>query len=247
MSSPYPTLEVLLELGFEDRPPLIQVPQSVGWMVPAHLRSPSVSVCYRFADFDLVARPETRTIGHIVVALSGVRYTGRDLSMIEAEIPANLGTAKEAAAWASYALQSDRGELKPLPDWFIEGERNWDLIPFVREDRERRRAYETSPKCFIDRDYARPLRRNLANEISWLREETEMTFSFDGRVLGIKIFDRAYEVLASGDGWHSSYRVLVSRESKLPARFMSSRVEVNVLGGHLRVDGLPLGPCESGP
>ena len=222
---------------------MIQVPQSVSWMVPARLRSPSVSLCYRFTDFDLVASPETKSIGHIVVTLSGARYTRRTLSMIEGEIPANLGTAEEAAAWASYALQSDKGKLEPLPNWFIEGERNWDLIPFVREDRERKRAYEASPKCFIDRDYARPLRRNLEHEISWLDDETEMTFSFDGRVLSIEVCGRIYEVLASGDGWPSSYRVLVSRESKLPTRFMSSRIEVNVLAGHLRVDGLRLGPC----
>ena len=76
-------------------------------------------------------------------------------------------------------------------------------------------------------------------------EESEMTFSFDGRVLSIEICGRVYEVLATGDSWPSSYRVVVSRESKLPARFMSSSVEVIVLGGHLRMDGLPLGPCEA--
>ena len=224
---------------------MIRVPQSVSWMVPARLRSPSVSVCYRFADFDLVASPEMKTIGHIVVALHGVRCTGRELSIIEGEIPSNLGTSQEAAAWASYALQFDKGELEPLPDWFIEGERNWDLIPFVREERERRRAYEASPKCYIDRDYARPLRRNLQEEISWLDGEAEMTISFDGRVLSVDLRGRVHEVVASGDGWPTSFRVLVSPETKFPARFTDSTVVVGMFEGYARLDGLPLGPCEA--
>ncbi len=245
MSGPCPTLEVLLELGFEDRPPATQVPASVSWMVPGRLRSPSVSVCYQFAHFDLVACPEMKTFGRIVVTLSGVRYSARTLSMIEGEIPADLRSPLEAAAWISYVLQSDKAELEPLPDWFVEGERHWDLIPFLREAEERRRAYEASPKCFIDREYARPFRRNLVHEISWLAEETEMKFSFDERVLSIEVSGRVYEVLASGDSWQSTYKAIVSPESKLPSRFMSSRVEVNVLGGYVRMDGIRLGPCEA--
>ena len=84
---------------------------------------------------------------------------------------------------------------------------------------------------------------NLVDEISLLDDEAEMTFSFDGRVLSIEISGRLYEVLASGGSWQSSYSVGVTRESKLPARFMSWRVEVLVMEGYLRFDMLSLGPC----
>ena len=248
MSGPYPTLEILLELGFEDRPPVTQVQPSLRWMVPSRLRRPLVSVCYRFAHLDLVACPEMNTFRQYGVLLSGVRYTGRTLSFVEGEIPRDLGNALEAAAWVSYALRSDRSELEPLPDWFVEGERHWDLVPPAREElaaRKRQRAYEASPKCFIDRDYARPLRRQLWTALSYTAEETEMTFSFDGRILSIAHCGDVYEVIASGDSWPSSYQVAVFPETTLPARFTSSTVVVSVFEGYVHLDGLRLGSCEA--
>ena len=88
----------------------------------------------------------------------------------------------------------------------------------TRGARGRQRAYEVCPKCFVDRDYARPLRRNLVEELSWLPEESEMTFSFDGRVLSISLCDRIHEVIASGDNWPSSYKVKVYPETELPGK-----------------------------
>ena len=176
----------------------------------------------------------------MAVRVHGVISTRRTLSEIDMEIPDHLEDPLEAAAWVSYALNSHRRKLEPLPDWFVEGERHWDLIPFVA----RQRAYEARPKCFVDREYARPLRRNLQGEISWLDGEAEMTISFDGRVLSIALCERVHEVVATGDSWPSSYQVIVSPETSLPARFMSSTVVVSVFEGYVSLNGLHLGPCE---
>ena len=46
-----------------------------------------------------------------VVLLSGVINTGRTVALIESQIPNDLGSASEAAAWVSYALASHRSEL----------------------------------------------------------------------------------------------------------------------------------------
>ena len=247
MSDPCPTLDSLIALGFEDRPPVIQVQPSIRWMVPQVHQSPLVSVCYRFADFDLVASPTLNSFNVPVVELIGYCGDDRSLSIIEGQIPPNLRTTSEAAAWVSFALRSHRSELEPLPDWFIEGEGNWDLVwPAIegREAYERRRAYESCPKCHIYRDYARVLRHNLMEELSWLGEAAEMTFSFDGRVLSIVTDQRVHELVASGDSWPSSYRVMVSPESKLPTRFTSWMVEVSVFEGYVGFDRLRLGQCE---
>ena len=242
------TLESLIELGFEDRPPVTQVTASLPVLVPGRLGSPLVSVCYRFANLDLVASPEMNRYGLYVVLLTGAFETARTLTIIESEIPSDLGSALEAAAWVSYALKSYRSQLEPLPGWFVQGELHWDLVPpaqMERAARESRRAYEACPKCFIDRDYARPLRRKLLEEFSWLAGETEMTFKFDGRVLSIDLGGRSHEVVASGDSWPSSYQVVVSPKTPLPARFTSPTVVVSVFEGCVSLDGLRVGPCEA--
>ena len=231
-----PTLDSLIALGFEPRKTGVQVEEVK-------------AVCYKFACLDLDARHVMNLYARQVVLLSGVLTTGRTLATIESQIPDDLGNAFEAAAWVSYALKSHRNKLDPLPDWFLEGEAHWDLVPPARkmiEARERQRAYMSCPKCYIARDYARPLRRNLLEELSGLAGETEMTVSFDGRVLSINLKDRIHEVLASGDCWPSSYKAIVGPEAKMPTRFESRIVEVSVLEGYVRFDELRLGLCEPG-
>ncbi|MCY4364610.1 MAG: hypothetical protein OXE17_00050 [Chloroflexi bacterium] len=202
---------------------------------------------YKFVHLDLDAVHVINPNARPVVLLSGVLNTGRTLALIEDQIPDDLGNPLEAAAWVTYALRSHRSDLEPLPSWFEEGERHWELVPMARQQREaeeRNRAYSASPSCYIDRDYARPLRRQLTEQFTWLSGETEMTIGYDGRVLSIVLEERTHEVVASGDRWPSSFRVIVSPESQLPARFDSRMVEVNVFEGFVSLDGVSLGPCE---
>ena len=225
MSSLCPTIQSLIALGFEHR-------DSV---------SGSETVGSRFVHLDVIASEVTNLYGRQIVYLTGFFRTAREMGDVDPQIPTDLQSPLEAAAWVSYALKSYRADLQPLPDWFVEGEHHWDLIPLVAKQR----AYETRPKCYIDRDYSRPLRRNLLEGISRLREESSMTVSFDGRVFSIVHGHRVHEVLASGDGWPSSYRVIVTRESKLPARFTSKVVVVSLFEGYLSFDDVRLGLCEA--
>ena len=251
-----PTLDSLIALGFErwegQRRPRGYGQGPADALVAIHgLREPvpgTPSVFYEFAAFDLFCSHTMSMFMRTTVRVHGVIYTGRTLDEIDGEIPDNFEDPLEASAWVSYVLRPHREELGPLPDWFVEGERNSYLVARALEGPaawERRQAYEASPKCYIDRDYARPLRRNLQAEISWLKDEAAITISFDGRVLSIDFCGRVYEVVASGEKWPSSYRVIVSPEAKLPARFTYWKVEVNVFEGDVRFDRLRLGPCEA--
>ena len=215
------------------------------------LREPALeakAVVYAFADFDLFATHTMNRHMAMVVRVHGVRVTRDTLSEIDSEIPDGLENPLEAAAWVSYVLKSYRDELEPLPDWFILGDRHADLVPFVRDLRaakERERAYEASPKCVIAREDARILRRILQEVLSDLDRETEMRVSFNEYGLMIDLGRRYFDARAWGDSWSSSYRVVVSPETKLPARFMSSWVDVSVFEGHVCLDRIPLGPCEA--
>ena len=234
MSGPSPTLDSLIALGFERK----------------KTRDGLEGVGYRFVHLDLDAVHATNTYARDVVLLSGVLDTGHTLATIEDQIPNDLTSALEAAVWVSHALRYHRSDLEPLPEWYVEGERRWDLLPRIhqmREAQERQLAHMASPRCYIDRAYARLLRRNLLEEFSRLCGETEIMFSFGGRVLSIVLKEHIHEVIASGDCWPSSYQVIVSPESKLPARFESLRVEVSVFDGYVSFDRLRLGRLSMAP
>ena len=227
MRSPCPAIDCLVEIGFE----------------PRKTRAGLEGVHYEFTNVDLEAVHLMNLSAVQVVLLSGVVSTARTFGIIETQIPPSLENPSEAAAWVSYSLRSYRCELEPLPDWFIQGERAWDILPFVASQR----AYEACPKCFIDREYARPFRRKLVEELPWaaIAGDTEMTLSFDGRILGVALNGQVHEVIASGDSWPSSYRVTVSPDAPMPTRFKSSVVVVSVFEGFASMDGFRLGLCEA--
>ena len=232
MNDPYLTLEFLKTLGFSPRRPLDGM-DAVG---------------YRFRLVDLVASASCTIAGVPLVRLNGILDTGRTIGLIDYGIPPDLETAEAAAAWVSYQLKSHRSALDPLPAWFLEGEEHWELVPPVVEERrvrDRLEAYWACPKCFVDRDYARPLRRNLRAAFSGLADETAMTVSFDGRILSIALDGEVHEVVASGDSWPSSYQVTVSENSRLPNRFKSPEVVFSVFEDCLSLAGHRLGPCEA--
>ena len=95
LSSPCPTLDALVELGFERRQP----------------RGGAETVGYSFVHFDVVGRHGMNRFGRYVVLISGVRHTERTISIIDIEIPSDLESVSEAAGWISFALRSHRSEL----------------------------------------------------------------------------------------------------------------------------------------
>ena len=220
-------------------------------------------VSYRFGHLKLLASRVHNVYAREIVLLSGVIFTGRTMGEVNSQIPTDLETPEEAAAWISYVLRSDKRELAPLPGWFEEGERNWDLIPFVREAnerqrtfQERQRAYESCPKCVIARESARILRREIRAALSQTNNEEEMEVQFDGQVLRIDLdvvhgYDeyptRLHEsVAATGTAWPALYRVAISRDTTaLPDRFAKPLVEVSLFEGNLCMDQIALGPYQS--
>jgi hypothetical protein len=212
-----PTLSNLLLLGFERRPSEFGM----------------ATVGYRFPFLDLTASHGVNMYQHEVVLLGGVLNTGRTLAQIESQLPVDLETPEAASAWVSYALKSHRNNLEPLPDWMVEGERNYDLLPWIREQRK----FEQRPRCYVDRDYARVFRRNLHRAIADLTDENVMQIYFDGCVLTLRLNGRTYQVVAEGDAWPHPFEVVASPEMNLPSRFMRPSVEVSYYDGSLVFGG----------
>ena len=232
MRDKYITLDSLAALGFE------------------HRRSDSgmKAVGYRFRHLDLTASASATMVGMPAVLFSGIVQTKRVLGSIDHLIAPDIDNPREAAAWVTHVLHAYRSHLGPLPAWFLDGEQYWDvLLPTLVElaGTEASRAYAQAPKCFIDRDYARPLRQRLRTALSEIAEETEMTVSFDGRVLSL--CGATYEVVASGNAWPSAFRVAVRSGTALPARFPFTTVTMIVFDGFLSFGNRRLGTCETAP
>ena len=235
MSNQYQTLDSLIGLGFE------------------HCKTAAGfdAVRFRFRYLHLTAFGSVDRYFRPAVNLGGILNSRFAIGSIDYDIPPDIACPLEAAAWVSYYLKHDRADLGPLPEWFLEGENHWDLVAPARYEQalrtnaeERRRAFENCPKCFIDREYARPLRRRLRAALSELVDRTEMTVSFDGRVLSFALCETVHEVVASGDGWPLTYRVWVDKETTLPTRYKSSSVLLTVLDGFLSIEGCRLGVCD---
>lgn len=232
MSADYPTLDSLAALGFERRASF----------------SGMEAVGYRFRHLDLTASASTTMLGASAVLFSGILSTKRRLGEIDHLIAPDIETPEEAAAWVAHVLHAYRSDLGPLPTWFLEGERHWEVMrPALLKLAvpERSRAYENRPKCFIDREYARPLRHQLRALLSKIAGEVTMTVSFDGRILSFTLCGTDYEVIASGDRWPSAYRVTVCQGTAMAARFPFSTVAVSVFEGFLIFGNRRLGACEA--
>ena len=90
-------LTVSLLLGFERREP----------------KYGAETAAYRFPNLELEAVHVMNLYARYVVLLSGVLNTRRTMATIEDQIPTDLESALEAAAWVSYALRSYRSDLEP--------------------------------------------------------------------------------------------------------------------------------------
>lgn len=213
-----PTLCGLLTLGFELR--------------PAKFGAPTVG--YRFAELDLTASDCINRHFQRTIMLSGVLSTGSTIAVIESEMPHDLELPQDAAAWLSYALRSYQQRLSPLPEWMIEGEKNWDVIPFIRDAR----AYERRTRCNLDRDCARMLKAKLQAELPKHPMDISVIFTFDGRVLSVQIDQVLFETIGSGEAWPNLYQVMMSKQTRLPKRFMSPVVEMSFYNGRFNFGSL---------
>ena len=92
MSSPCPTIDSLVELGFEHR--------TTGAGLDGF--------GFRFVNLDLDAVHVTNLYGRYVVLLSGVLNTGRTVGVVEEQIPNDLGTAMESVRLGQLCAKSSR-------------------------------------------------------------------------------------------------------------------------------------------
>lgn len=207
-----PTLRSLLALGFERRPP----------------EYASVIVAYRFKFLDLKAFHAINRYYREVVFLSGVFNSGDCIGELQSQIPDDLDDERTAAAWVAMALRSYHKDLSPIPLWLKQGMRDHHLVNLHPESSAPPEP-EHVASCIIDRDYARILRSRLRETIDDRDDGTDLTLTFDGRILTLTIGGHVHEALASGEPWPHEYHVtLPAKVMPMPARFAGHEVRVVV-------------------
>ncbi|WP_158508585.1 hypothetical protein [Thalassobacter stenotrophicus] len=162
-----------------------------------------------------------------MVLVSGIYNNGRSLSEISYQIPPDLSTDENAAAWLVYVLRRDLDEIGPLPDWVSLGRANQMLVPMVAEQE----AYRNRPACNIEADFARILRARMTALIAELASDASLRIEFDGSMLQAVVNKEAVKVPAEGIAWTGHIVVPSANAFKFPKRIAAQGTTLDFWDG----------------
>ena len=216
MSAPSPTLKSLMEAGFTVTEPEFGMP------------------CVRY---DLPYLPLTCLDGvnkyfRQTVLVSGIYNDGRTLADINSEIPPDLDTPEAAAAWLVYALRSYSFNSNFPAYWYTLGQANQHLVPQVAE----REAYKIRPRCIIDRDFARILRKRVADLISCTSTSDELQITFDGTLLRFTTAQNEVHVPGEGKMWTGHIVLPSAIGFEFPKRFSNHMICIDFWRDTIGID-----------
>lgn len=141
MNTPAPlaTWDVLQDLGFEDDENAISVRPGLR---------------FDFGNFKLSASSEMTLLGRVVL-LYGVMATRRALGQVEFEMPIEIDSREQCAAWIAHHLDKYCGRNGFDPDvttpWLEMGRLNRRTLPWV----DRSEKFRARPHCSVGRDWMR--------------------------------------------------------------------------------------------
>ena len=212
-TEPLQTWHVLKELGFTaDHQVISDV-------------SPGLS--FDFGSFKLTASCVTSPRSLNVVLFGGIFASGRTLAEVTFEMPRQVDSWEQCAAWIAWGLEQCLGaELQSARHvhWLEIGWENRSHLPWLRD----RVAYEARPLCSVERAWARAILRDLRSALLAVPPESDVTFAFDGEVLKICCGDKVIAGAATGKAWPYRYRLKAGRLKNLPRRLLRPEVSFSV-------------------
>lgn len=208
---------------------VMEVLAQCGWVPDqGNVYSEAPALKYNFGNLEVSAGRFTNEYLTQVVTISGIYRDHHSLREIAFDIPERVASRTQVLAWVVYGI----GERLPLaitPEWFDEGRRSQDHLPW----RQHMAAYERRPQASIDQDWMRVLAKQLKAAAVKAAESETCSVFFDGDVLRFKLPDRSLMVQASGDGaWPVEAVVKLSDFTGLPARWMTDPVHTSLWEGH---------------
>lgn len=216
--SPLITWNVLKSLGFKEDNGVISDPPG--------------GLSYHFDGFKLSASVCINRSFYPIILFTGVYATGRTLAEVHFEMPREVESYEQAAAWLAWSLEQQIGRsfgtISAMP-WLEIGRRNYDLLPWERS----RVAYELRPHCYVDRDWMRLALRKLRAALTMSPPKGMVHFGFDGEILKIETSGELIAVPGTGRAWPFRVSVPVAKLEDLPKRLIQPSIPVSYWEGRL--------------
>lgn len=220
VSNSVPTWEILKAFGFQPDTAVVSDIQ------------PGLS--YDFGNFTLSVSAVINLRFAEVIMCSGVLSTRRTLSEVHIEMPRQMESREQCAAWLAWSLDRQAGRLfqpQRKVDWLEIGRANESLLPWVRD----RAAYEARPHCSMEREWARLAIKQLKAALLRVPADSEVWFAFDGEVLRIRCGEDVIAAAATGKAWPERYALKANQLKTLPGRLMHLSVEFSAWKGSFHI------------
>jgi hypothetical protein len=126
----------------------------------------------------------------------GVWRGANSLSMVDFEMPLEVESPEQGAAWIAYGIGKSFRPSRPT-SWLSDGWTWQDRLPWVRWLEE----YKARPVCSVEKEWFKLAARKLRPLADSASEADLVWFTFNGEALKIAGCDASVILLATGTAW----------------------------------------------
>ena len=183
---------------------------------------------YDFGNLRLTAA-ELTGFARPTFHFGGVWRGANSISMVDFDMPLEVESLEQGAAWIAYGIGESFRPLQPTP-WLADG-RTWqDRLPWVRRMEE----YKVAPRCSVEKEWFKVAAKRLRPLGDVASESDLLWFAFDGEALRIAGCGTAVILPATGNAWDLRYAIKGRKLNHLPRR-LADPVVIGVWDGRLSI------------
>lgn len=214
------TIEALKQLGF--------VPSDDGG-----------KYLYDFGNFEISAYESMNRQFVSVIYVAGVYYNGRVLCDVEMQLPLNVASTEQTAAFIVSGIerQIDKNFTPDIKtDWLEIGRNNYDLLPWVMAEKRRveeGKIYAQRPKCLVEREWLKLAIRELNSVVDQLNAKDLISITFQNGILSIRSSLKVIAFPAIGKDWDEEYKIPVRHFTNFPKRINYKEIEISIWEDYL--------------
>ena len=195
-----------------------------------------MGLSYDFGRFQIAAGRMMNRYMREVWSFSGMVGNSNFISSIEFEMPLQIESIEQCAAWVTWHLQThlpvNQSHFLGESELTALGRQHQSTLPWVRKQA----AYAARSHCMAKRDWLRLALNELKSVLCDAEDSTEVQFHFDGTVLVVVCQGQRIVCPASGEAWPNHYIIAALHLRKLPKRLMSDMPCVDIWEGCLGID-----------